>query len=368
MFGDFLFSLRNRLLSNSKFRAWAQKIPFAHRLANRRAVELFRISSGFIHSQVLLACVRLDLFTRLRGGPVTADRIAGEVGLAAERVEHLLRAAAALRLLERRSGGRFGLGVLGATMTDNESLLALVEHHTMLYEDLRDPLRIYGDVGGGTRMSALWAYASAEAPAALGERDVESYTALMAASQAMIAEQVLSAFSMKPYRALLDIGGGSGAFATSVARRWAHLKVTVADLPAVAAIARGAVADAGFGDRVDVVGVDATTERLPGGFDLVSMVRILHDHDDDTALELLAAARSALVDNGRLLIAEPIAGADSGGRLVDAYFNVYLLAMGSGRPRTLAQLSELLDRAGFGPLRCHRTAVPLVTSVISARR
>jgi demethylspheroidene O-methyltransferase len=67
------------------------------------------------------------------------------------------------------------------------------------------------------------------------------------------------------------------------------------------------------------------------------------------------------------LIAEPLAGMDPAGALIDAYFNVYLLAMGSGRPRTIAGLSELVRAAGFGPIRRHRSPVSLVTSVLSAQ-
>ena len=41
---------------------------------------------------------------------------------------------------------------------------------------------------------------------------IAPYTALMAASQPMIAQQVLSAYSFRRHRCLLDIGGGDGAF------------------------------------------------------------------------------------------------------------------------------------------------------------
>ena len=98
----------------------------------------------------------------------------------------------------------------------------------------------------------------------------------------------------------------------------------------------------------------------------MSLVRILHDHDDERVLEILKAARTALADGGTLLIVEPLAGSDAAGQLIDAYFNVYLLAMGSGRPRTVEELSALLHEAGFGPVRRHRAPVSLVTSVLSA--
>ena len=201
----------------------------------------------------------------------------------------------------------------------------------------------------------------------LNEAAVGNYTSLMAASQSMIAEQVLAAYSMRRHRRLLDVGGGAGVFVEAVARRWRHLELTIADLPAVAAIARERIEAAGLSDRIEAVGLDATRDALPDGFDLVSFVRILHDHDDERVLELLSAARRALSSDGVLLVAEPMAAERGAGALIDAYFNVYLLAMGSGRPRRYDELSALLRTAGFGRIRRHRTRVPLITSVLSAR-
>ena len=61
---------------------------------------------------------------------------------------------------------------------------------------------------------------------------------------------------------------------------------------------------------------------------------MLHDHDDAAALALLRAARAALPPDGTLLLAEPMAGTPGAEPMGDAYFGFYLLAMGSGRPRT----------------------------------
>ncbi len=363
---DVFFDLRNRLLTNATFRRVAQKLPFTQWVARRQANQLFRICSGFIHSQVLLACVRLDLFERLRDGPLPVHSIAAATGVDPPRLLQLLRSAAALRLLERRGADNFGLGVLGAAMTDNPSVTELVRHHALLYEDLIDPVELFSNPAMTTRLSQLWPYARSEQPESLHGDDVETYTALMAASQAMIAEQVLAAVSMRGYRRLLDIGGGAGAFVAAVARRWPHLQLRLVDLPAVSNIAEQRLADDGLGERVEVIGADVTAATLPADNDVVSLVRIVHDHDDDRALEILAAARSAMGPDGVLLMAEPLADARGAGPLIDAYFNVYLLAMGSGRPRSFEALSDLLRQAGFSRIRRRRTPVPLITSVVTA--
>jgi demethylspheroidene O-methyltransferase len=50
----------------------------------------------------------------------------------------------------------------------------------------------------------------------------------------------------------------------------------------------------------------------------------------------------------------------------DAYFGLYLLAMGQGRPRSAATLAAMLREAGFARTRTLRTHTPLLTGVIVA--
>ncbi len=67
------------------------------------------------------------------------------------------------------------------------------------------------------------------------------------------------------------------------------------------------------------------------------------------------------------MIAEPISGVRGTEPIGDAYFAFYLLAMGSGRPRTFARLREMLSEAGFADIALRPAGMPLLTSVITAR-
>ncbi len=50
----------------------------------------------------------------------------------------------------------------------------------------------------------------------------------------------------------------------------------------------------------------------------------------------------------------------------DAYFGLYLLAMGSGRPRTAAELTGMLEAAGFARVRECRTRRPMLVRLLVA--
>ena len=123
-------------------------------LARRHARELFDLVSGFVYSQVLLACQQLRLFDRLAVAPLSARQLARESDLPLIAAERLFVSALALRLVQRRPPGadgepRFGLGPLGAAMVDNPAVAAMVEHHPAFYADLADPVALLRSEQGG---------------------------------------------------------------------------------------------------------------------------------------------------------------------------------------------------------------------------
>jgi demethylspheroidene O-methyltransferase len=356
--------LRDRLLASARFQRWAEAFPLTRPVARRRVRALFDLCAGFTYSQILFACVRLRLFEILTEGPLGIDALSQRLSLTREAARRLLDGAVALRLAERRAGGRFGLGPLGAAVAGNPAIAALVEHHGLLYADLRNPVALLRGEQAATALADYWPYAGRSAPQGLAGEAVSAYTALMSASQAFIAEQVLDAYRVTRHRHLLDVGGGDGSFACAVARRAAGIRLTVFDLPAVAAQARARFAAADLVSRAAAVGGDFFADTLPEGADLVSLVRVLHDHDDACALNLLRAIRRMLPPGGTLLIAEPMSGTRGGEPIADAYFGFYLLAMGSGRPRTPAHVQRLLSQAGFGGARLLATRLPALVRVM----
>jgi demethylspheroidene O-methyltransferase len=68
-----------------------------------------------------------------------------------------------------------------------------------------------------------------------------------------------------------------------------------------------------------------------------------------------------------LLIAEPVSGLTGAPQVSDAYFNLYLFAMGRGRPRTYRRIQQLLHEAGFDRVKVKRTRRPLLTNVVIAQ-
>jgi demethylspheroidene O-methyltransferase len=105
---------------------------------------------------------------------------------------------------------------------------------------------------------------------------------------------------------------------------------------------------------------------VPGGFDLATLVRVVHDHDDAQAQRILEAARGVLAPGGVLLIAEPMSGTPGAEAMADAYFGLYLYAMAQGRARTAEELEAMVLKAGFRRARLVRTRRPMLTRLLVA--
>ncbi len=63
-------------MTSPELNRWASRSVLTRWLVRRRSAQLFDLMAGFVHSQVLLACVRLKLFEHVLQAPRTADELA----------------------------------------------------------------------------------------------------------------------------------------------------------------------------------------------------------------------------------------------------------------------------------------------------
>jgi demethylspheroidene O-methyltransferase len=350
-FGERIWDWRRQLAANPNFQRWATKSPLTRWFARRRARALFDLCAGFVYSQILSACVKLKVFEILLPGPQTSGDVAVQTGLDPAASLRLLKAAASLRLIEALPDGRFALDDLGAAMIGNPAIGAFVVHHDLLYADLADPVALLRGEKA-TKLSRFWTYSENQPRSpddVSDDGETVAYSDLMSRTHGLIAETVLDAYPFSRHRRLLDVGGGEGAFLTALARRAPGLDLMLFDLPPVVERARSRFSALGLAERVTVVAGDLLRDRLPDGADVATLVRVLHDHDDEAARAILASLRDALPQSGKLVIAEPMAGA-------------------RGAPRTFREIAGLLEQTGFGRTQRLWTPSPLTISALAATR
>lgn len=358
---------RNAVFASPRFQYWCAKLPLVKRVAKARAAEAFDLVAGFTYSQILRCYVEAGLFDLLKSGPIGHAIVANKLVLSKEAALTLLRAGRALKLSEEPIDDGWMLGETGAVLAADKGAQAMIRHHHLLYRDLDDPLVLLRkDRKEPTELSRFWSYAGALHGAAERGEETAEYSELMATSQHFVADQVLGSYRFANNARLLDVGGGHGAFLSHMGAAYDNLHLGLFDLPEVAA--KGAkVLASRFGDgRVSAHPGNFFEDPIPQGYDVISLIRILHDHDDGPALRLLTNIRKSLAPGAQLLIAEPMARASGAEGVGEAFFGMYLWAMGSGRARSAQEIAQMVGEAGFLQTKTIATAQPVNASILVA--
>lgn len=354
-----------RLAANPGFQSWAARTPLIRRFVRAEGEALFDVVAGFCHAQVLMALVQLELLDSLLEAPAQIDALSRRHEVPAHRLRVLLRAAAALNIVTLK-GALVRLTPRGAALATVPGLRGMIAHHHVLYDDLKDPAAFFrGDTDPA--LADFWPYVFG-AGAAEDPARAQRYSELMAESQSLVAADTLDLVDLADAATVLDVGGGTGAFLTALGARHVGPRLHLFDLPAVVPAAAARFAAAGLTSRVTITAGSFRDDPLPQEAAVITLVRVLYDHADDTVLALLRTIYRALPPGGRLVVSEPMAGDTRPERAGDAYFALYCMAMRTGRARQSSEIAELLRKAGFDVPAGVRSRRPFVTSVIEAVR
>ena len=359
---------RNDLIASAKFRNQMLRFPGTRWLAQRKANALFRLTAGFVFSQILSACVTLGVLDRLRSGPLSTDALAEACHLAPARMRLLLDQAERLGLIRHAGRNAWTLDDAGTVVAADAGLKAMIEHHSLFYRDLVQPAELFGTAERDTELKRYWAYAHHPDPSGIKAETANAYSGLMRSSQAMMADCILAAHDFGRYASILDVGGGDGTFLATAAAAYPDLKLQLFDLPPVTELARQRFAESRLVERIEFHSGDFAKVPVPASADCVCLIRVLCDHDDDRVLTILTNLHRSLKSGTRIMVAEAMAGKTEGARLAAVYFSLYFLAMGSGKCRTDNEIKILLKAAGFRRPHTIATATPLLATLVFATR
>ena len=316
-------------------------------------------------SQVLLALIEIEVLDHLAQGPATVEALAQTTRTQPDRLRVFLQAGAAMGLLKRKRGDRYGLARKGAALRGVPGLTDMILHHKALYQDLAAPKELLQGKTD-TELAAFWPYVFA-APG-IEDGAAERYSDLMARSQRIVADDTLRRVSFAQADHIMDVGGGSGAFLAAVARAYPSVRLSLFDLPETQAAAQRFLASEGVADRITRIPGSFRDGALPDGADVITLIRVLYDHSDDTVRDLLAKVHAALPPGGRLVVSEPMSGGAKPDPITDVYFAIYTLAMGTGRTRSAAEIATLLREAGFTGVTTQTPIRSYVTRTLTAEK
>jgi precorrin-6B methylase 2 len=323
---------------------------------------LLRLREGvYLGDLVIAAVAELDLFTKLGNERRSAAEIAALLGLDERAAAVMCEALETLELLERdgdtltASATARAYLVAGAPGDLRPYLASLRERPAV--GELADVLR--------TGRPAAWASAAAgdDWAGRLGDPEfAEAFTAAMDARARVLAPALARALADVPARRVLDVAGGSGAYACALLDGRAELQVAVLERPPVDEVARTLLRRRGY-DSVDVVAGDMF-EGLPAGYDLHLYSHVLHDWGTASVEALLRSSFDALPSGGRVVDYD--AHLHSPPEPAAAAYSVLLMHATEGRCYGVEDISGLMRAAGFVDIDVRRTVGD--RSAVCARR
>jgi ubiquinone/menaquinone biosynthesis C-methylase UbiE len=157
------------------------------------------------------------------------------------------------------------------------------------------------------------------------------------------ATSIVEAYDFSTSRQVVDVGGGNGSFLSEILA--AHANVSGVLIDRSVAIEAAKSGQGGSLPRCEFIDGDIFEDIFAGG-DTYILKRILFDFSDEDAVCILNKCRSAIANDGRLLIIEMLQAPANQEDLSHALDLMFLVTMG-GQTRTEEQYAELLAQSKF---------------------
>lgn len=315
-------------------------------------------------AQTLLTAVRLGIFDQLAHGPQTQEQVAHSLGLNGDATGRLLAALTGMGLTTQE-GPQFS-NAPGTTLTlvrnSPTYVGAIADQHAEqlwpLWERLPTAVRegrpVLREAFGGDRNPF-------DVLTSTPDQALKLIAGMHAGAIGM-GELLATAHNFSLHRQVMDVGGGSGVVTATLLALYPHLRATLFDLPQVCQILPTFTRSYLGANRINAhPGNFFDPDTFPRGCDVAVLCRVLHDWNDEKALQILRNTQMALPPGGVILVEENLLDSKApGARLFSALSNLTMLVLtDGGRERTAAEYEELLRQAGLRVLGTVRVAEPV---------
>jgi precorrin-6B methylase 2 len=332
--------------------------------ARRDAVSsISAIAYGFMGSQALFTALELGLFTTLEEEPGELHDLAARLKAPSSPLNVLLSTCLALDLVtwdgERYANSPLAQRFLVKTARGYVGDYYLRQVSFLIYDRLplvRQLLR--------EQPVETLDYAHTLATPHMTEEFIRGQHAGSLGPAALLART----YDFSTASRLLDLGGGSGAFAIEVAKRFSSVSAIVFDLPQVINVTEQIIQEAGLTDRITCARGDLRTAPWPEGADLILLSYVVSCYGPETLRALLARTLAYLPSGGRILLHDFALHSDRRGPYNAALFLFGQLA-GSAQTHayTVDELAAALHNAGYLEVTA-QPFLPDLTFLVSGRK
>jgi len=320
---------------------------------------LDKMARGYEISQLLFTAIEYDLFTML-AEEKTAHEISKEIETDPVMTEKFLNGLTAVGLLAKRDG-RYSNTPLADTFLVRGKPFYQGNLIKLVARGCQDWLRLGQAVKEGAALQA-------EARRVEAVFDRSFILAMAEGAVRGTLQQTVETVSKLPEFAgtkrLLDLGGGHGLYAMSLAQKKPDLEAIIFDLPHVAEVTRDFISRYGMQERVKVVAGDFNRDELGDGYDLVLASDVFHRPKEMVA-GVIRKIFDSLNDGGIFVLKQWVLNDEGTGPLTAVLFDLKLSISGNRHYLfTVIESVALLREGGFYDIQVIDISIPAKPSTL----
>lgn len=327
--------------------------------------QLMQIVVGCFQSQAVYVAAKLGIADLLKDEPLSVAELARKTGTHERALYRVLRCLASLGIFRETDPKVFDLTPSAELLVSDQpgsmrdaAIFMGEPWHWSVYGEMLYSVTTGKVAWERVHGKEVFPYFQ-EHPA-----EYEIFNRAMTSFSTNALPAIVEAYKFTGVKKLADIAGGHGMLLSGFLKANPELEGLLFDLPQVIEGATALLEKEGVADRVELKTGDFF-ESVPGGADAYMMKFIIHDWDDDRALNILRNIHKVLPSDGRLLLVEMVIPEGN-----EPHFSkvqdLEMLVSPGGLERTPDEYRDLLARAGFELRAIIPTKSPL--SIVEAFR
>lgn len=294
----------------------------------------------------LAFAVNLNLFQHIERGASDVPTLAGVLKLDIKGVNALCTLLAAQGFLEKRKN------FIKLTESSRYYLIPTSDffwgpalkrvENTNYYKDLSEAInnQYYLSAASGKTFTTMWETGD------IVSEEAEKFTAIMQSTIFYAAMAAVKTNIFDGITCLVDVGAGSGCFASCFVHKYEKADAIVFEIPVVAEITQKYLVKFETDNKIKIIAGNFFSDDLPKG-DGILFSNILHDWKEEQVDMLLKKAYDALEHNGKIIIHEMLLNEEKNGPLAAAAFNLLMYINHRSQQFTYKELSDKLIKCGF---------------------
>ncbi|MEO6362560.1 MAG: methyltransferase [Caldimonas sp.] len=324
--------------------------------------DISKIGYGFIASKALFTALDLDLFTRLARARASVEGLAAEAEVAPDRLQLLLTLLRALGLIGVDVEGKHYNSPAASSYLASASPMYFGDYFRFQIDRQFYPIltKLAPAIRGAESTHFYSEYANPE--------EAQNFSKAQHVGSLGAAHLLARRLGTVPWRSLLDVAGGTGAFSIMLCKRNPLLSATILDFPNVCEISLEYLQAAGVADRVSLLSGDARLTDWPQQQDAVLVSYLLSAISELEVQPLIDRAFAALIPGGALMIHDFMVHDDRSGPLSASLWILTNAIMDPRNPQlTPSSMRGVMERSGFADVQ-HFELLPGITQVVMGHK